>query len=182
MRQPGGIRRVLSDDDRDPCQRLPNAYPGDGVPTAAFNNLIKRIKRVGFGFRRFRNYRVRALLYAGRPNWAAIRKLLMVLDQTAPWLAARVRGVLTRDDDYATLGKPPCDWDDRAAREHWSTRWFTTRSPRSRCWTVRCWRGGPRRSGSVGHRRWSRRRRRRPRRVRHRAGCRQGSGHFHRGS
>ena len=37
--------------------------------TEAFNNLIKRIKRVGFGFRRFRNYRVRALLYAGRPNW-----------------------------------------------------------------------------------------------------------------
>ena len=38
-------------------------------PTEAFNNLIKRIKRVGFGFRRFRNYRVRALLYAGRTNW-----------------------------------------------------------------------------------------------------------------
>ncbi|CAN5442547.1 hypothetical protein BH24ACT7_BH24ACT7_02470 [soil metagenome] len=33
------------------------------------NNLIKRIKRVGFGFRRFRNHRIRALLYAGRPNW-----------------------------------------------------------------------------------------------------------------
>ena len=25
--------------------------------------------------------------------------------------------VLTRDDDYATVGKPPCDWDDQAARE-----------------------------------------------------------------
>jgi hypothetical protein len=25
--------------------------------------------------------------------------------------------VLTRDDDYATLGKPPSDWDDRKARE-----------------------------------------------------------------
>ena len=33
------------------------------------NNLIKRVKRVAFGFRRFRNYRIRALLYAGRPNW-----------------------------------------------------------------------------------------------------------------
>jgi hypothetical protein len=33
------------------------------------NNLIKRIKRIGFGFRRLRNYRIRALLYAGRPNW-----------------------------------------------------------------------------------------------------------------
>ena len=38
-------------------------------PTEAANNLIKRIKRVGFGFRRFRNYRIRVLLYAGRPNW-----------------------------------------------------------------------------------------------------------------
>ena len=38
-------------------------------PTEAINNLIKRIKRIGFGFRQFRNYRIRALLYAGRPNW-----------------------------------------------------------------------------------------------------------------
>ena len=38
-------------------------------PTEAINNLIKRIKRVGFGFRRFRNYRIRVLLYAGKPNW-----------------------------------------------------------------------------------------------------------------
>lgn len=39
------------------------------APTEAMNNLIKRIKRVGFGFRTFAYYRVRALLYAGRPNW-----------------------------------------------------------------------------------------------------------------
>jgi transposase len=38
-------------------------------PTEAVNNLIKRIKRVAFGFRRFRNYRIRTLLYAGKPNW-----------------------------------------------------------------------------------------------------------------
>src|ERR1019366_9531385 len=24
---------------------------------------------------------------------------------------------LSRDDEYATPGKPPCDWDDRSARE-----------------------------------------------------------------
>jgi len=48
---------------------------------------------------------------------ASIRKLLVVLDQTANPLAAKVRTVLVRDDDYATPGKPPCDWDDRAARE-----------------------------------------------------------------
>lgn len=32
-------------------------------------------------------------------------------------LAAGLRGVLARDDDYAGAGKPECDWDDAAARE-----------------------------------------------------------------
>jgi hypothetical protein len=45
---------------------------------------------------------------------AAIRKLLRALAGPA---AARVRAGLARDDDYATPGKPPCDWDDPAARE-----------------------------------------------------------------
>jgi IS5 family transposase len=48
---------------------------------------------------------------------AAIRKVLVVLDNTDPALATRVRAALSRDDDYATAGKPPCDWDDPAARE-----------------------------------------------------------------
>lgn len=41
-------------------------------PTEAANNLIKRVKRVAFGFRRFTHYRIRALLYAGKPNWALL--------------------------------------------------------------------------------------------------------------
>ena len=41
-------------------------------PTEAANNLIKRVKRVALGFRRFRNYRIRALLYAGKPNWSLL--------------------------------------------------------------------------------------------------------------
>ena len=49
---------------------------------------------------------------------AAIRKLLTVAEQAGELeLAAAVRAVLTRDDEYATVGKPPCDWDDQAARE-----------------------------------------------------------------
>jgi hypothetical protein len=48
---------------------------------------------------------------------AAIRKLLMVLDREDSVLAGRVRGALARDDDYVAAGKPPCDWDDQAARE-----------------------------------------------------------------
>lgn len=49
---------------------------------------------------------------------AAIRKVLQTADRIGEAeLAAAVRGVLERDDDYATAGKPACDWDDRAARE-----------------------------------------------------------------
>jgi hypothetical protein len=48
---------------------------------------------------------------------AAVRKVLAALDQAASPAAATVRAVLRRDDDYASPGKPPCDWDDPAARE-----------------------------------------------------------------
>jgi hypothetical protein len=48
---------------------------------------------------------------------AAIRKLLAALDAAGSPLADRVRAALGRNDDYATPGKPPCDWDDPAARE-----------------------------------------------------------------
>ena len=41
-------------------------------PTEALTNLVKRIKRIGFGFRNFENYRIRALLYAGKPNWRVL--------------------------------------------------------------------------------------------------------------
>jgi hypothetical protein len=48
---------------------------------------------------------------------AAIRKVLWAADAVDPELASAVRAALTRDDDYASLGKPPCDWDDPKARE-----------------------------------------------------------------
>ncbi|MCC6498164.1 MAG: ISL3 family transposase, partial [Propionibacteriaceae bacterium] len=38
-------------------------------PTEALNLLIKKIKRVGHGFRNFDNYRLRVLLYTGGCNW-----------------------------------------------------------------------------------------------------------------
>ena len=46
-------------------------------PTESINNLIKRVKRVGFGFRNFENYRIRALLYAGRPNWRVLGSIVV---------------------------------------------------------------------------------------------------------
>ncbi len=39
------------------------------------NNLTKRVKRVGFGFRSFRHYRIRTLLYAGKPDWSLLSTL-----------------------------------------------------------------------------------------------------------
>jgi Transposase DDE domain/Transposase domain (DUF772) len=45
---------------------------------------------------------------------SSIRGLLRVAGDA---LAAEVRGVLKRDDDYASAGKPACDWEDKAARE-----------------------------------------------------------------
>ena len=37
--------------------------------------VVKRIKRTAFGFRNFANYRIRALLYAGKPNWRLLAAL-----------------------------------------------------------------------------------------------------------
>ncbi len=44
--------------------------------TEAINNLVKHVKRTAFGFRRFEpHYRIRALLYAGKPNWTLLDRL-----------------------------------------------------------------------------------------------------------
>ena len=43
--------------------------------TEAANNLIKRVKRAAFGFTNFANYRIRALLYAGKPDWTLLDTL-----------------------------------------------------------------------------------------------------------
>jgi len=45
---------------------------------------------------------------------SAIRGMLRAANAE---LAAELRCVLKRDDDYVTAGKPVCDWDDKEARE-----------------------------------------------------------------
>jgi hypothetical protein len=45
---------------------------------------------------------------------SAVRGVLRAADAA---LAVQLRKGLTRDDDYTRAGKPPCDWDDTAARE-----------------------------------------------------------------
>jgi transposase len=61
---------------RDPIVAWHRSHVSNG-PTEAVNNLVKRVKRTAFGFRRFAHYRIRSLLYAGRPNWE-------LLDQITP--------------------------------------------------------------------------------------------------
>jgi Transposase DDE domain/Transposase domain (DUF772) len=46
---------------------------------------------------------------------SAVRKLLRLLEGTV--LEKKLRSALARDDDYRSPGKPPCDWDDPAARD-----------------------------------------------------------------
>ncbi len=41
-------------------------------PTESMNNLTTRVQRVAFDLRSFRNYRIRALLYAGKPHWSLL--------------------------------------------------------------------------------------------------------------
>jgi transposase len=53
-----------------------NAKVSNG-PTEALNNLIKRVKRTGYGFRNFESYRIRILLYAGKPNWRILDSIVV---------------------------------------------------------------------------------------------------------
>ena len=53
--------------------RVSNGPPRPRGP----HNLIKRIKRIGFGFRNFENYRIGALLYAGKPNWRVLGSMVV---------------------------------------------------------------------------------------------------------
>jgi transposase len=46
-------------------------------PTEGMNNLLKRVKRVAFGFTNFENFRIRALLYAGRPNFRVLDSIVV---------------------------------------------------------------------------------------------------------
>ena len=48
---------------------------------------------------------------------AAIRKMLAVLRLDYPVLAVAARAACSRDDEYVSPGRPPCDWDDREAKE-----------------------------------------------------------------
>jgi transposase len=46
-------------------------------PTEGMNNLLKRIKRTAYGFTNFENFRIRALLYAGKPNFRVLNSMVV---------------------------------------------------------------------------------------------------------
>ena len=52
----------------------PSTTPLPTIPRS-LNNLVKRVKRAAFGFTNFDNYRIRALLYAGKPDWTLLQTL-----------------------------------------------------------------------------------------------------------
>jgi len=86
----------------------------------------------------------------------AIRGLLRAC---APRLAAKVGGMLQRDDDYAAPGKPTCDWEDPTARAQLVDALvrdaYRARRPARRA----PGRSGGRSGGAAGDRHWPRHRR-----------------------
>jgi transposase len=46
-------------------------------PTEGMNNPLKRVKRVAFGFTNFENFSIRALLYAGKPNFRVLDSMVV---------------------------------------------------------------------------------------------------------
>lgn len=103
-----GMRNRLGDSDR------PRRLFDDVNTTAAAAGLLRGRRRVLDSTPLFDAVATQDTVIQLR---AAIRKVLSVADPVDPELASAVRGALIRDDDYASLGKPPCDWDDPKARE-----------------------------------------------------------------
>jgi len=92
---------------------------GSEDPERIFNVTVDAAKRAGLvGRRRVLDstalYDAVATIDTVTLVRSAIRGLLAVCDSE---LAQQLRGVLARDDDYRSAGKPVCDWDDRAARQ-----------------------------------------------------------------
>ena len=69
---------------------LPQPWAEQRTHRSTINRLMKKIKRVGHGFRNLHNYRLRLLLHCGGVNW-----------QHQP--AARLRGLLPRSLRRAAL-------------------------------------------------------------------------------
>lgn len=75
--QDDSARRRSNGSDARSCDGSTRSLRGTGAGTRTgrpkrSTNLVKRVKRVAFGMTNRVNYRTRALLYAGRPNWSLL--------------------------------------------------------------------------------------------------------------
>lgn len=89
-------------------------------PRRLFEDTVAVAKRTGVVSTRIRVFDSTPLLdaVATQDTVTQLRAQIRRVLKTAPApIAARIRAALRRDDDYAAPGKPPCDWDDAAARE-----------------------------------------------------------------
>lgn len=89
-------------------------------PRRLFEDTRELARQVGLGRGRVRAVDSTPLFdaVATQDTVTGLRAVIRKVLGTVPGeLAVRVRAVSERDDDYATLGKPPCDWDDPAARQ-----------------------------------------------------------------
>ena len=77
-------------------------------PTEAINNLVKRVLVTTFGMTNFRNYRIRSVLYAGKPDWA-LRAITHAEIRSAPFdKRLHTCYVETKENRSGT----PLTWDD----------------------------------------------------------------------
>ena len=108
---PGFVHTVLVD--------MRARLAGSDRPDRIFEVVLETAKRAGLvGRRRVLDstalYDAVATMDTVTLVRSAIRGLLRACDAV---LAGELRGLLGRDDDYRTAGKPVCDYDDCAARE-----------------------------------------------------------------
>jgi len=108
---PGFVHTVLVD--------MRARLAGSERPDRIFEVVLETAKRTGLvGRRRVLDstslYDAVATMDAVTLIRSAIRGLLAACDRV---LGEEPRGLLARDDDYASAGKPVCDYEDRQARE-----------------------------------------------------------------
>ena len=82
-------------------------------PTEGMNNLLKRVKRVAFGFINFENLRIRALLYAGKPNFRVLDSIVVARRNRKSRIC---RGILLRAAE-GPLARGGPSWTSMVAGE-----------------------------------------------------------------
>ena len=95
-----GLDQVAYDRVLPHTYQVADRFMWSGWPTGALiwcaGGYIKRIKRAAFGIRNFANYRIRALLYAGKRRW----ELLSTIIPPEFWVNSNGRRNVSRVRSY----------------------------------------------------------------------------------